>query len=164
MISVFGSFLKICNRMKYSFFIFFATLSTLLSAQVGDSFSSPHYDLVGEVSSLRRFIRLEKKAINEGKSLYVFSFSNREYIHLDDVGVISFSATEDELNKFKNYLLSGFELEKDKDIRFRLGESAITIERILGKTIKMIVYSKGGSSEGFLYIKPREIPLIFGEN
>jgi len=151
--------------MKRRLFLFtlFASLSTLLPAQVGDSYSSPQFELVGEVESLRRFIRLEQRDIGEGNKLYKFSFSDREYIHLNYVGIVLFTASEKELKTFKNYLLKGFELENDSDIRFKLGKSDIVIRKFSGRTIKMTVYDEGGFDKKSAYIKPREIPLIFNE-
>lgn len=141
----------------------FLSSTLVLSSQVSESFSSPEFELIGEVESLRRFIRLEQRDIEGDKTLYKFSFSDREYIHLNYVGVVLFTASKKELNTFKNYLLKGFELENDRDIRFRLGKSDIVITKFSSRTIVMTVYSEGGFDKRSAYIKPREIPLIFND-
>lgn len=147
-----------------SILLIFLSSTFTTFGQIGDAYSSPKFNLIGEVESLRRFIRLEQRNIDEVKSLYKFSFSDVEYVHLDYVGEVLFTASKEELLLFKSYLLKGFEIADGEDISFKLGKSDVIIKRFLSRTIVMSVYIDGGIDKRSTYIKPRDIPLIFNEN
>ena len=77
------------------------TLALLFSfsafAQIGEAKDTPEVIMVGKVTNPYKWVTLQYTMSGEDK-LYLLSFRNQEYTELEDIGSISFTATDDELD------------------------------------------------------------------
>jgi DNA-binding transcriptional regulator GbsR (MarR family) len=139
--------------MKYLIPIIFL-LSYFSYSQISDGKTVEELELIGKVKSTTL-----KKMEYEGDDAYFLTFDNLEYQQISDLKTLSFTASDEEFEKFYKFLKSGFETKKQKEIS--VGDSRIRIEKNWS-SLRIYVFFENGT-DGWFQLTKRRIDKLFGK-
>lgn len=141
--------------MKTLYSIFFSFITLASFAQVGDVVKNEQWTQIGVVNVplVGYSVKLEKHPTNEA---YVLSYQDRNYKKIREVKQIFFNATNAELSKLHDAILSAFELNKKETMSMKLGDKDLILGKYMGS---VAVHVDNG---GWFWIAKGELNKLFG--
>ena len=119
----------------------------------------PETTLIGEVTNPIGFIASLKKSVIDGDNFYMLSFRNFEYQYLVDAEVLSFNATDDEIEYLFLELKKGF---KSKSlITLDVGKSKLMFKQYINK--KNLIITVSGDASGFFSLSGKQLHTLFNK-
>lgn len=119
----------------------------------------PETTLIGEVTNPIGFIASLKKSVIDGDNFYMLSFRNFEYQYLVDAEVLSFNATDDEIEYLFLELKKGF---KSKSlITLDVGKSKLMFKQYINK--KNLIIKVSGDASGFFSLSGKQLHTLFNK-
>ncbi len=119
----------------------------------------PETTLIGEVTNPLGFIASLKKSVIDGDNFYMLSFRNFEYQYLVDAEVLSFNATNDEIEYLFLELKKGF---KSKSyVTLDIGKSKIMFKQYVSN--KNLIITVSGDANGFFSLTGKQLHTLFNK-
>lgn len=119
----------------------------------------PETTLIGEVTNPVGFVASLKKSVIDEDNFYMLSFKNYEYQYLVDAEVLSFNATNDEIEYLFLELKKGF---KSKSlVTLDVGKSKLMFKQYINK--KNLIITVSGDASGFFSLSGKQLHTLFNK-
>ena len=119
----------------------------------------PETTLIGEVTNPVGFIASLKKSVIDGDNFYMLSFRNFEYQYLVDAEVLSFNATNDEIEYLFLELKKGF--KSKSPVTLDIGKSKIMFKQYISN--KNLIITVSGDANGFFSLTGKQLHTLFNK-
>lgn len=141
-------------------FLLLLTIPFLATSQIGKKKQLDAWTTLGELTNPYKYVELQYKEY-DGEKQYMMLFQNMEYTTITDIGSFTFSATDEELEYFKQTLLDGIKLKKkDEPYTLDIGNGQVLISDY-GSGVRMTYY-EDGKVDKWTWFTKGQINKLFG--
>ena len=116
---------------------------------------------VGKLTNPYKFVELEYKEY-DGERTYKLSFQNMEYMEIVDIGTITFTASQEDIEYIRQTLIDGCLLKKNAEaITLEIGQGTLLIRPMSGKNNVRMYYDEKGKTLKHTWFTKKQIDKVF---
>ena len=139
--------------------ILLSAFSFVSKGQIGNVTTLDEYTHIGFNNNITKFHDLSYKVDDEGIKTYALHYRNMEYQNIDTYEIIFFTATDEELEYFYNFLKEGISDKVGKTIE--IGNHSLFVIN-MGKAVRISDVTEY-KAKNYFWLLPKELDRLFGK-